>query len=176
MSLRVDEFKARLTDGGARPNLFRCTITNPSVAAGVPVELTSFMCKNGSIPASTVAAIAVPFRGRNINVAGDRTFENWTATIVNEGSFQIRDAFERWMNALNGHVSGTAESIDPGAYQAQILVEQLDRSEATIKEYVFEGAFPVAVSSIELGYDSNDTIEEFTVEFAYQYWNARTVS
>jgi hypothetical protein len=176
MSLRVDDFKAQLIGGGARPNLYRCTMTNPGVGAGVPVELASFMCKGAQLPASTVANIDVPFRGRQIKIAGDRTFENWTATIFNEGSFAVRDSFERWMNALNGHISGVQESTNPADYQAQILVEQLDRQEEVLKEYVIEGAFPVNVSAIDLAYDSNDAIEEFTVEFAYQYWNAGTVS
>jgi hypothetical protein len=176
MSLRIDEFKSKLVGGGARPNLFRCIINSPGVASGVPSELTTFMCKGAALPASVIANIDVPFRGRQLKVAGDRTFENWTATIFNETSFAVRDSFERWMNSINGHASGVAASTNPADYQAQIIVDQLDRTNSVIKSYTIEGAFPVNVSAIELAYDTNDTIEEFTVEFAYQYWSARNVS
>jgi hypothetical protein len=175
MSLNIDEFKSRLTQGGARPNLFRCTITNPGVNAGVPVELTSFMCKGAALPASVIAQIDVPFRGRQLKVAGDRTFENWTATIFAEGTFAVRNSFEQWMNSINSHVEGVAQELNPSAYQAQILVEQLNRKNEVIKGYTIEGAFPVNVSAIDLSYDTNDTIGEFTVEFAYQYWTSGTV-
>lgn len=174
MSLRIDDFKARLVGGGARPNLFKVTINNPGVPSGVPAELTSFMCKGAALPASVVAQIDVPFRGRQLKVAGDRTFENWTITVFNESTFAIRDAFERWMNSINAHAAGTAVSSNPADYQAQLVIDQLDRSGASLKTYVIEGAFPVNLGAIELDYSTNDTIEEFTCEFAYQYWTARS--
>ncbi|TRZ51551.1 MAG: hypothetical protein D4S01_04485 [Dehalococcoidia bacterium] len=170
MTLAVNNFKAKLTGGGARPNLYRCTITNPHVRAGINPELTSFMCKGASLPSSVIGQIDVPFRGRQIRVAGDRTFENWTATIFNEASFAVRSAFERWMNAINGNVSGIAQSTNPADYQAQIEIDQLDRRDNVIKTYTLEGAFPINVGAIDLAFDANDAIEEFTVEFAYQYW------
>jgi hypothetical protein len=176
MSYSVDDFKAKLKGGGARANLFRCIITNPAVAAGVPGELTSFMCKGAALPASVIGSIEVPFRGRKLKVAGDRTFDNWTATIFNETSFEVRNAFERWMNSINAHSENTSRSSNPSDYQAQILVEQLDRSGRVLKRYVINGAFPINVGAIELSYDTNDAIEEFTVEFAYQYWTASTTT
>jgi hypothetical protein len=176
MSLRVDDFKAKLTGGGARGNLFKCTITNPNVAAGIPIELTSFMCKGAALPASVITPIEVPFRGRQLKVAGDRTFDNWTATIFNEESFAIRTAFEVWMNSINAHASNTSANSNPSDYQAQIIVEQLNRQDEVIKSYLIEGAFPVNVSEIELAYDNNDTIEEFQVEFAYQYWQSNSTT
>lgn len=175
MSLRVDDFKSRMQGGGARPNLFKVTLTNPpGVTADVPAELMSFMCKGAALPASVVAAIEVPFRGRVLKVAGDRTFENWTVTIINDNSFEIRDSMERWMNSIIAHSGNIAEEIDPGQYQADMSVTQLNRKEEETKVYNIVGAFPVNVSEIELSYDSNDAIEEFTVEFAYQYWTAST--
>lgn len=176
MALRVDDFKSKLSGGGARANLFRCIINNPNVAAGLNTELASFMCKGGSLPPSILSSIGVPFRGRQLKVAGDRTFENWTATIFNEDSFALRNAFEVWMNSINAHSSNTSASTNPSDYQVQILVEQLNRKEEVIKSYTIEGAFPVNVSEIVLSYDSNDAIEEFTVEFAYQYWQSNTTS
>lgn len=168
MSLKVDDFKSKLTGGGARANLFNCLINFPS--GGGPTELTSFMCKGASIPGSSVASIDVPFRGRQIKVAGDRTFENWSATIINEASFEIRKAFESWLAKINGHESGTGQT-NPSDYQADIEVQQLDRNNNVLATYKIVGAFPVSVGSIDLSYDSND-IEEFSVEFAYQYWTS----
>jgi len=176
MSLKIDDFKSRLVGGGARNNLFSVTLTNPNVNANIPIELASFMCKGASLPASVVGSIDVPFRGRQLKVAGDRTFENWSVTIFNDTTFDIRDAMERWMNALNGHTSGVAETINPRDYQTDLYIDQLDRTNAVLKSYVVTGAFPVNVSAIELDFGTNDQIEEFTVEFAYQYWTAFRVT
>lgn len=176
MSLNINDFKSKLTGGGARPNLFKCTITNPTIAAGIDPELSSFMCKGGTLPASTIGEIAVPFRGRELKVAGDRTFENWTATIINDTSFALRNAFERWMNSINAHAAGTALSTNPTDYQAQIYVSQLDRKGDVLKQYIIEGAFPVSVSAIDLSFDTNDAVEEYTVDFAYQYWLSDTTT
>jgi hypothetical protein len=176
MSLAINDFKSKLTGGGARGNLYSCIITSPGVTSDVPQELTSFMCKGASLPSSVVGQIDVPFRGRQLKVAGDRTFENWTATLINDSKFEIRDAMEKWMNAIQGHENGIAESTNPADYQVQITVNQLDRQDNIVKSYVIEGAFPVNVAAIDLSYDANDAIEEFTVEFAYQYWTAKTTT
>jgi len=177
MSLRIDDFKSKLVGGGARNNLFSVTLNNPGVNAGIDSELASFMCKGAALPASVLGSIDIPFRGRQLKVAGDRTFENWSVTIFNDTTFDIRDAMERWMNAINGHASGIAENVSPSAYQADLIVKQLDRSgSAPLKIYDIRGAFPINMSSIELDFGTNDQIQEFTVEFAYQYWEARTTS
>lgn len=176
MSLRIDDFKAKLVGGGARPNLFKVIFANPGVTSGVPIEIASFMCKGAALPASVVGQIDVPFRGRQLKVAGDRTFENWSVTIFNDTTFDVRNGFERWMNSLNAHATGTAQQVNPSAYQADLIVQQLDRTNAMIKQYTIKGAFPVNVSAIDLAFDSNDAIQEFTVEFAYQYWSAITTT
>jgi len=177
MSLAINDFKAKMSGGGARANLFSCIINSPGVAVGSwPSELTSFMCKGASLPASVIGEVAVPFRGRIMKIAGDRTFENWTATIFCDHAFEIRNAFEKWMNAMNGHETGLMEKLNPSDYQAQIVVNQLDRADEIIKTYTIEGAFPINLGAIELGYDTNDAIEEFTVEFAYTYWTSDTTS
>lgn len=172
--LGVDDFKAKLKGGGARPNLFKATINFPAYAQG-DVELTSFMCKAAVLPASTMAVIDVPFRGRQLKIAGDRTFESWTPTILNDTDFVVRDSMERWMNGINAHSANTG-LVAPADYSADLVVEQLDRDETVLKRYNFRGCFPTSIGAIDLDFGTNDTIEEFTVEFQVQYWEAATTS
>jgi len=172
--LGVDDFKSKLRGGGARPNLFKATINFPAYAGG-DVELTSFLCKTAQLPTSTMPSFAVPFRGSELKVAGDRTFEDWTITIINDTDFTIRDAFERWMNGINAHSSNTG-LINPIDYQADLIVDQLDRNESVLKRYQFRGAFPTTVGAITLDYNERDTIEVFDVTFSYQYWESNTTS
>jgi hypothetical protein len=172
--LGVDDFKSKLVGGGARPNLFKATINFPAYAGG-DVELTSFLCKGAALPASTITPVVVPFRGRQLQVAGDRTFEPWTITIINDTDFKIRNAFERWMNGINQHTANTGLT-NPVDYQADMSVAQLDKAGNEVKVYDFRGTFPTNISSIELSYDSTDVIEEFTVELQVQYWEANTTS
>ena len=172
--LGVDDFKSKLLGGGARGNLFRATLNFPSYAGG-DVEFTSFMVKTAGLPASVITQIDVPFRGRQLKVAGDRTFENWTVTVINDKEFKTRNAMETWMNGINEHVNNVGIT-NPSDYQADMVVEQLDRDGATLKSYTIRGAFPVNISQIDVDYGTNDAIEEFTVEFAYQYWESNTTS
>ena len=172
--LGVDDFKSKIRGGGARPNLFKATVNFPNYAAG-DVELTSFMCKGAQLPASLTNVIDVPFRGRQLKVAGDRTFEPWTVTIINDTDFAVRDSMERWLNGINNHKANTGLT-NPTDYQADLIVDQLDRDGSVIKTYNFRGAFPVNISTIELNYETVDTIEEFTVEFQIQYWESNTTT
>ena len=172
--LGVDDFKSKIRGGGARPNLFKVTLNFPGYAGG-DVELTSFMCKTAQLPASTIAPITVPFRGRQLQMAGDRTFEPWTVTIINDTDFNVRDAMERWMNGMAAHTQNTGLTSVTD-YEADMIVEQLNKAGDTIKTYNFVGAFPTNTSAIELAYDANDTIEEFTVEFQIQYWTSNTTT
>ena len=172
--LGVDDFKAKISGGGARPNLFQATINFPAFAGG-DVEATSFLCKAASLPASTVAVIPVPFRGRQLKVAGDRTFEAWQVTIINDTDFIVRDSMERWMNGVNGHSSNSGLT-NPLDYQSDLIMEQLDRNGDVLKRYNFRGAFPVALGAIEVAYDTNDALEEFTCDFEYQYWESNSTS
>jgi len=174
MSLSVDDFKAKLKGGGARPNLFRATINFPTYANG-DVELTSFMCEAAQLPGSIMGTIIIPFRGRQLKIAGDRTFDVWTPTIINDTDFRIRDAMERWMNGINAHSANTGLTA-PTDYEADLLVEQLDRDESIVKTYTFRGCFPTNISPIDLNYGSNDEIERFVVEFQVQYWESNTTS
>lgn len=172
--LGVDDFKSKLVGGGARANLFKATINFPAYAEG-NVELTSFMVKAAALPASTLGTINVPFRGRQVLIAGDRTFEPWTITIINDTDFKIRNAFERWMNRINQHRANTGLT-NPVDYQADMEVAQLDKNGRELKVYNFRGTFPTAVSAIDLSYESTDAIEEFTVELQVQYWESDTTS
>jgi hypothetical protein len=172
--LGVDDFKSKLVGGGARPNLFKATVNFPAYAGG-EVEITSFLIKAAQLPASTIGTVNVPFRGRQVLIAGDRTFEPWTITIINDTDFKVRNAFERWMNGINQHRNNTGLT-NPVDYQADMSVAQLDKAGNEVKVYNFRGTFPTAVSSIELSYESTDVIEEFTVELQVQYWESDTTS
>lgn len=172
--LGVDDFKSKLVGGGARANLFKATINFPAYASG-DVELTSFMCKAAQLPGSTINPIMVPFRGRQLQIAGDRTFEPWTVTILNDANFSIRNAFERWMNGINEHSANTG-LVNPVDYQADMVVEQLNKAGEVVKRYDLRGTFPTNLSPIDVSYDSENTIEEFTVELQVQYWESGTTS
>ena len=168
--LGVDDFKSKLRGGGARPNLFKATINFPAYAQG-DVEITSFLCSAAQLPASTLGLITVPFRGRQVKLAGDRTFDVWTPTIINDTDFGVRNAMERWMNRMNNHRQNTGLT-NVNDYSADLIVEQLDKDGSTLKTYNFRGCFPTGISPIDLSYASTDVIEEFTVEFQVQYWES----
>jgi len=187
----ISQFKSKLSGGGARPNLFEVTI--PSFPAGITGspwnssdegELFKFMCKSAALPASNVAPIDVPFRGRILKVAGDRTFDVWTVTVINDENFKLRTAFDRWMNGLS-KLSDNTGITNPTSYMANAYVQQLGRGEkadstdnnggaggqhSVLRTYKFFDVFPTNISAIDLSYDSSDTIEDFTVEFQVQYW------
>lgn len=172
--LGVDDFKSKLRGGGARPNLFQATINYPGFANG-DAELTSFLCEAAELPGSTFGQIPVNFRGRVLKMAGDRTFPEWTTTIINDTDFAIRNAIERWMNGINAHSENTGLST-PIEYEADLKVDQLDRNGNKIKTYNFRGAYPQDLSPIALSYADNDTIERFTCTWAFQYWESDTTS
>ena len=170
-TLNIDDMKAQLVGGGARPNLFKVVMGWPNnVTIDRPnLENASFMCKMTSLPQSTVANIEVPFRGRKLQVVGDRSFDPWSITVINDNDFAIRNAFEQWMNGLNDHVENTGV-MNPADYYATMRVIQLDKQGNDIREYEIHGVFPTSLSAIELDYGAESTIEEFTVEFQVQYW------
>lgn len=168
--LGVDDFKSKLRGGGARPSLFKATINYPGYADG-DTELTSFLCEAAQLPGSSFGLINVPFRGRIMKMAGDRTFDEWTVTIINDTDFTIRNAMERWMNGINAHSANTGLST-PLLYEADLFIEQLDRDGTSLKKYTFRGAFPQAISPIDVTYASVDEIERFQVTFQYQYFDS----
>ncbi len=171
----ISDFKSSLTGGGARSNLFEVELSFPSGAPisdpdGV-IEKSRFLVKAAALPASQVTPLPIPFRGRVLNVAGDRTFESWTITIINDTDFKIRTAFEQWVNYINNVASNRGET-NPTNYQADATVYQLDRNGDVLRYYSMYDLFPTAVSSIPLAYDT-DSVQEFTVEMQVLYWEAR---
>ena len=172
--LGVDDFKSKMRGGGARANLFKATLNFPTYAGG-DVELASFLCKAAQLPQSSTNVTPINFRGRELKIAGDRTFENWNVTIFNDTDFSVRDAMERWMNGINAHSANTGLEA-PIAYEADLKVEQLDRSGVVLKTYTFRGAYPANISEIALDYSSNDAIENFTCTWSYQYYESDTTT
>ena len=171
---KITDFKSKLTGGGARSNLFECELAFPQ-AVNVEglndiLNKARFLVKEANLPASNVAPIEVPFRGRVLKIAGDRTFDTWTITIINDTDFAIRSAFEKWMNTIN-RVSDNTGTTNPADYQADAFVFQLDRSGETLRKYKFYDVFPTQVAPIELSYDAQG-IQEFQVELQVLYWEA----
>ena len=177
----IGQFKSKLAGGGARPNLFEVEFTDDAIKGGGQwdMERFSFLCKAASLPAQTITAIDVPFRGRVFKVAGDRTVDVWTVTVINDEDFIFRNAFENWME-LMAQLSNNEGATSPESYMSTAVVKQLGRgskpfsessdptseSQSILKTYKFIDMFPTNISAIELSYDSGDTIEEYTVEFA----------
>ena len=146
--LGVDDFKSKLTGGGARANLFKATVNFPSYVATSDVELTSFLCKGASIPSSVIAPIDLMFRGRHLQMAGDRTFEPVSLTIINDSEYKVRNQFEVWMNGINQHNNNTG-LVDMNDYTADIVVEQLRKDGTVSKSYNLRGCWPTNLSAIE---------------------------
>jgi hypothetical protein len=190
---------------GVKPNMFLVDIVFPqgSIGAGgagtgavaqTEKELVNLMCKSAALPASNLGVIEVPFRGRTVKIAGDRTFDTWSPTFINDKDFKVRAIMEQWSEAINGNAGNTADLLTPLAgdangYSAHLLVHQLEKAATPdangiggniLRTYKLWYAFPTNISQIDLAYDSNDQIEEFSVEFQYSYWtteaatNART--
>lgn len=170
---KITDFKSKLTGGGARPNLFEVVLSFPTSAptSNAVLDKARFLVKTAALPASNIAPIDVPFRGRILKIAGDRTFDTWTITVINDTDFAIRSAFEKWMNSIN-KVSNNTGATDPALYQADAYVYQLDRDGSTLRSYHFYDIFPTNISAIDLSYESSDTIQEFTVELQVQWWEA----
>ena len=176
---KISDFKSALLGGGARPNLFEVELT--TLPAGITWDSTSFsyMCKAASLPASNVANIDIPFRGRIFKVAGDRTIDPWTVTIINDEGFKLRNAFEEWADLI-AKLENNMGATNPEAYMVSAKVYQLGRgaspdsmtnsgtANSVLKEYEFYNIWPSTVAAIDLSYDSTDTIEEFTVDFQVQ--------
>ena len=179
----ISDFKSKLIGGGARPNLFEVELTTlPDGVTGWDADSFQFLCKAAALPAQTIASIDVPFRGRIFKVAGDRTIDTWTVTVINDEDFVLRNAFENWTQQIAALTTNLG-ATDPSAYMTNAKVFQLGRGSTkasqdssgnenvVLKEYEFIDIFPTSVSAIDLSYDTGDTIEEYTVEFQVQSLN-----
>ena len=178
----IADFKGKLVGGGARPNLFEVQLAKLPTGITWDGEVFRYLCKAAALPASNIAQIDVPFRGRIFKVAGDRTFDVWQITVINDEDFKIRTAFEEWMEQIS-KLDNNLGATDPSAYMTNATVYQLGRgsqkastsndgsSNSVLREYEFVDIFPTAISAIDLSYDTSDAIEEFTVDFQVQSFN-----
>ena len=181
----LSQFKSTLLGGGARPNLFEVELTTLPTGITWDAEVFRYLCKAAALPASNIAQIDVPFRGRIFKVAGDRTFDVWQITVINDEDFKIRTAFEEWMDQIS-KLDNNMGATDPSAYMTNATVYQLGRgsqkastdnsgsANAVLKEYEFVDIFPTAISAIDLSYDTSDAIEEFTVDFQVQSFTMKS--
>ena len=181
MAFNVTEFRAQILGDGARPNLFNVQLTFPGIVqnSALAQQKVQFMARSAQIPSSSLGTVVVPYFGREVKFAGNRTFPQWTLTIINDEDFLIRSALESWLNAINSH-SGNVRNpglVNPsqGGYTTDATVFQYGKAGGdAIKYYSFVGLFPTDLSSIDLDWSSNDSIEEYQVTFDYQYWTSDT--
>jgi hypothetical protein len=164
-----------MTGDGARPNLFEVSMPFPAFSSpeNAQQKLT-FMCRSAQLPGSTVGVVPLQYFGRELKFAGNRTFVDWTVTIINDEDFVIRNAFERWMNGINSHSLNLRNpgALTPSSYTVDSIVTQYAKNGDPIKRYKFIGVFPNDVAPIDLDWGNNDTIEEFSVTLSYQWWES----
>ena len=187
MAFNVAEFRANMVGDGARPNLFQVTLTFPTIAnnGAAAGQKVSFMAKTSQLPGSTVGTVPVYYFGREMKFAGNRTFADWTITVINDEDFRVRAGIERWMNAVNSHAGNVrnAQAISNGAgagsiggYTTDATVYQFGKTGDILRTYNFVGIFPIDLTPIDLDWGSNDSIEEYSTTFAFQYWESDTTS
>jgi hypothetical protein len=179
MPFNLNDFRSQMALDGARPNLFEVEMNLPlSVQQGNSLTKMRFMIKSAQLPGSTLGTVPVFYFGRELKFAGNRTFPDWTVTVINDEDFSIRNAFERWTSSINSHASNerSLATYGPSDYTTNMSVHQFSKNNVPgkIKSYKFVGAFPTDVSPIDLDWGSNDAIEEFTVTFSYQWWESNT--
>ena len=180
MAFNVNQFRSQLTGDGARPNLFEVRLFFPNYAQGGAAAnfKSPFFVKTAQLPGSTVGIAPVNYFGREVKVAGNRTFADWTVTIINDEDFTIRNSIESWMNAINSHAGNVRNpaALGTNGYTVDATVTQYGKTGGELKKYKFVGLFPVDLAPIDLDWGSNDTIEEYGVTFAYQWWETDTTS
>jgi len=170
MAFNIDEIRAGLALGGARPTLFQVQITNPVTT--IADDITPFLVRATNMPNSTINPIEIPYFGRKIKIAGDRVFDVWSTTIMNDEDFRIRNALENWHNEINTLQSNlnVRGSSAPAEYKSVATVTQFAKSGEELRTYRFEGLFPLELSTIDLDWESTDIIENFAVTWAYDYF------
>lgn len=172
----IADFRAALKGGGARANRFEVLVEFPAFAGGADaIRKTPLLCTSTQLPGATIGVIEQPFRGRFLKLAGDRTYDEWTVSFLNDTDFAIRDAFERWHNGINGFTSNTGITA-AADYMSTVVVYQLDNNDNRIKEYRLNMAWPSVIAPIEVGQDQTDTIQQFEVTFAYSDLGSNTTT
>lgn len=166
MAFNINQFKSELVGGGARPTLFQCSITNP-INSSADIKIP-FMVRAAQLPESTVGQYVVPYFGRQVKYAGDRTFAPWTVTVINDEDFAIRNAMEEWMNFINSHDSNSRGL--PQQYKSNAQITQFSKDGSPLRTYVFEGMFPTSIDGISMDWSQTDSIEEFSITFEYDLW------
>jgi hypothetical protein len=180
MAFNVAEFRANMIGDGARPNLFSVSLIFPTIVAnatGAGQKIT-FMAKTAQLPGSTIGTVPVYYFGREMKFPGNRSFADWTLTIINDEDFAIRNSLESWMNALNSHNNNVraGAAISSTGYSVDASVTQYGKNGNELKKYNFVGMFPLDLAPIDLDWGSNDAIEEYTCTFAYQFWETNTTT
>ncbi|PHS22138.1 MAG: hypothetical protein COA84_13230 [Robiginitomaculum sp.] len=171
MSFNINDMRSQLTFGGAKASHFQVQIQNP--VNGIADIKVPFMVQAAQIPESTLGTIEVPYFGRKIKLAGDRTFAEWTVTVLNDEDFLIRNAMEQWMNAINSHEDNLTEfsSASPIQYKTQAQITQFSKTGVNLRTYNFNGLFPTNISNIQMDWGTTDDLERFDVTFQYDWWN-----
>ena len=175
MAFSVNQFRSQMTGDGARPNLFEVSMPFPGFAnPGDAQQKLTFMCKTAQLPGSTVGVVPVNYFGRELKFVGNRTFADWTISVINDEDFVVRNAFERWMNGINSHNFNVRNplALSPSGYSVDAEVSQFGKKGDTLKKYKFVGVFPTDITPIDVDWGSNDAIEEFSVTLTYQWWDA----
>lgn len=171
MAFNVTQFRSSMAQDGARPNLFEVQlVAGPGFALG---NKFTFKCKGSAVPGATIGTAATQYFGREVKFAGNRTFADWTVTLYNDEDFQVRSAMEFWMNQINSHEGNLRTSgTSPSSYTTDAAVIHYSKTGTRLRTYQIIGLFPTDIAQIDLDWSTNDTIEEYSVTFAYQYWNA----
>lgn len=180
MAFNVAEFRANMIGDGARPNLFSVTLVFPTIAANGSAagSKVTFMAKAAQLPGSTLGTVPVYYFGREMKFAGNRSFADWTLTIINDEDFTIRNSLESWMNAISSNTGNIRNSsaVNASQYTVDAVVTQFGKAGQQLKQYKFVGMFPIDLAPIDLDWGSNDVMEEFSTTFAYQYWETNTTT
>ena len=171
MAFNINELRSQLVFGGAKNSLFQVQIFNP--ATTIADLKTPVMVKASALPASTLGMIEVPYFGRKVKIDGDRTFEDWSVTVINDEDFLVRNAMEQWSASINSHQGNITSfgSASPLQYKSTALITQFSKTGAPLREYTINGLYPTSVAAIEMAWETVDTIEDFQVTFAYDWWS-----
>lgn len=174
MPFNVNQFRTQLQGDGARPNLFEVRLNFPGyvTSRSTAALKSSFMVKTAQLPGSTLGSVPVQYFGREVKLAGNRTFADWTVTIINDEDFILRNAMESWIRGLNDNTTNLRTALTTQQYTSDAVVNQYGKAGNTIKSYKFIGMFPIDITPIDLDWGSNDAIEEYSVTFQYQYWES----